>query len=428
MVQPFLAMGVTIRNLTATPIELKVWERFKDGAETFDRHDLSVPVGSYSSVETPFEAPARGAPEATRMTFQVRDQHYRLDLPTPLNGSITLASLSETPQTEITAIYLPETSFLALYASAHLDSWMQPLRPELSLAALSIPGTHNSPTCHRALPSVRCQAVPPRAQLANGVRFFDVRVQPERPADPAHEGLILVHSAFPISLTGAKYFRALVDETLAFLNAHRGETVVMSVKREGTGTSTDHDLAGILRRHYVSRASDRWFTDARVPTLGDARGKIILLRRFGTPEGFEQGFGIDGSAWADNTPNATCPSGHLCVQDFYEVAETQNVGKKLLYAQEHLARAAGVPPGGGSEARPLYVNFLSASNFWSMGLWPEKIAAKINPGIVEYLCRIHGAEEGGSGGTGIVVCDWVGNAGDWDLVRCVVGMNARLMT
>ena len=39
-----------------------------------------------------------------------------------------------------------------------------------------------------------------------------------------------------------------------------------------------------------------------------------------------------------------------------------------------------------------------------------------------------GGDEGkkGDGGTGIVVCDWVGLKGDWDIVRCVVGMNARL--
>lgn len=25
-----------------------------------------------------------------------------------------------------------------------------------------------------------------------------------------------------------------------------------------------------------------------------------------------------------------------------------------------------------------------------------------------------------------MVCDWVGLNGDWDLVRCIVGMNAKL--
>lgn len=33
----------------------------------------------------------------------------------------------------------------------------------------------------------------------------------------------------------------------------------------------------------------------------------------------------------------------------------------------------------------------------------------------------------GSWVTGVAVCDWVGLDGDWDLVRCIVGMNARLI-
>jgi 1-phosphatidylinositol phosphodiesterase len=72
------------------------------------------------------------------------------------------------------------------------------------------------------------------------------------------------------------------------------------------------------------------------------------------------------------------------------------------------------------------VNFLSASNFWKVGCWPEKIAAKLNPAIVEWLAQRHHAGREGDGATGVVVCDWVGKDGDWDLVRCIVGYNAVL--
>jgi len=37
-----------------------------------------------------------------------------------------------------------------------------------------------------------------------------------------------------------------------------------------------------------------------------------------------------------------------------------------------------------------------------------------------------GMDPKGDGSTGIVVCDWVGLNGDWDLVRCIVGMNVKL--
>jgi 1-phosphatidylinositol phosphodiesterase len=49
----------------------------------------------------------------------------------------------------------------------------------------------------------------------------------------------------------------------------------------------------------------------------------------------------------------------------------------------------------------------------------------VNPATVDYLCRKHDGKDG-DWSTGILVTDWVGQDGDWDLMRCIVGMNARL--
>lgn len=214
----------------------------------------------------------------------------------------------------------------------------------------------------------------------------------------------------------------------------------MSVKREGPGKATDAQLSRILRDHYAND-NHKWFTAPRVPFLGEARGKVVLVRRFGLDESLHSewggaGWGIDASSWADNTPNSVCSSGDLCIQDFYEVLETQNIEQKIKYAIEHLQRAAArvcASPdhmlANMEEKQPLFVNFLTASNFWKVGCWPDRIAAKLNPAIVEHLCLRHNEEQEdeqrGDGSTGIVVCDWVGYNGDWDIVRCVVGMNAR---
>jgi 1-phosphatidylinositol phosphodiesterase len=153
-----------------------------------------------------------------------------------------------------------------------------------------------------------------------------------------------------------------------------------------------------------------------------------------------KGWGIDAHVWADNTPCATCPSGDVCVQDFYEVLEKPSIEQKIAYATAQLERSGTCEffEGQGGEnltagkKNPLYVNFLSASNFWNVNTWPEKIAAMVNPAVVEHLCRDHmvgqqGHVKKGDWSTGIVVCDWVGLDGDWDLVRCIVGMNARLI-
>ncbi|MCJ1237172.1 hypothetical protein MMC14_005157 [Varicellaria rhodocarpa] len=463
--------SLTIRNLTSTSIELKLVERFEgvsnitrslsnlmrsptspsaaqldSHVKSFSTQDVSLKIEAFKTSRMDIKMTEGSKHEITRLTFENDGERYRLDTPTPNSESSTLMPLTPKPRFQYTAIYLPEYSHLTLLSSSNLNSWMRELKDETPLSGLSIPGTHNSPTCHRALPSVRCQAVSPRVQLENGVRFFDIRVQVETPQDPTKDGLVLVHSVFPISLSGTKYFRDLVKEVFEFLDQNPSETLIMSIKREGTGNGTDAQLGRILRDHYAGDVH-QWFTAPHIPTLGEARHKIVVIRRFSLEDGLKSewegaGWCINAETWPDNTANGTCPSGDICVQDFYEVLDTENIEKKIEYSEAHLNLAGKcVCPLPGINVQnaepptkePFYINFLSASNFWKVRCWPEKIAAKLNPSIVTFLCTKHhesqdpnGTAEPGNGSTGIVVCDWVGNNGNWDLVRCIVGMNAKL--
>ena len=338
---------------------------------------------------------------------------------------------------------------LAIFSVANLQCWMRELTDATPLSALSIPGTHNTPTYHRALPSVRCQAVSPRKQLENGIRFFDVRVQPESATDTSNEVLHLVHSVFSVSLTGKKYFKDLVDETADFLQENPSETVIMSVKREGAGDATDEHLSKILREHYTPQRNGKlWYTLPEIPPLSQVRGKIVLLRRFRIDDSMWEeenegtGWGLEAECWANNTIHDL--HGVVCVQDFYEVLASKNIDEKISFVIDHLACSASAvtpipenvtmstlysktpqplpfpPP-------PLYLNFLSASNFWKAACWPEKISERLNPAIIKYLCTAH-CQEGqpGDGSTGILVCDFVGKEGNWDIVKCIIGMNSKL--
>lgn len=466
---------LTVRNLTSTPLELKVIERYEaphskeaggishftrnvtsfvtfnatatapshvqlaEHAENFAHQDVSIHLEPFSTQKTDINTVERSGKDILRLTFEHDGQRYRIDARSS-KESVTLTPLSPDPKQQYTGIWIDHESFLTIYSSANLNCWMKEFTDSTPISGLSIPGTHNSPTHHKALPSVRCQAVSPKEQLQNGVRFFDIRVQPGNPDDPNDETLYLVHGVFPISLTGAKYFRKLVIDCQDFLRDNPSETLIMSVKREGPGNATDEQLSTILRQHYTAGDTARWFTEPRIPHLGEVRGKIILMRRFAlaeplTHEWQDRGWCLDAQNWAYNTPCDT--HGSVCVQDFCEVLETVNIQQKIDFCCEHFERAGAqvcpvpgittdavnpVPPG------PLYLNFLSASNFWKVGCWPEKIAARLNPAIVEFLCMKHEAQGDmkGDGGVGVVVCDWVGQAGDWDLVRCIVGMNSRL--
>ncbi|OTB06428.1 hypothetical protein M426DRAFT_318842 [Hypoxylon sp. CI-4A] len=462
---------LTIRNLTSTPLELKLVERFEglpaSGRSTpignitgkitglfnstsvspnvriqgdaRDRRDVSFPIKPFETRTTDVRTADPGR-EVIRLTFESEGHRYQVDVPSSSQRSTVMKKIDGAPN-EYTTIYVQAGSCLAIFSSTHLSSWMREVRDEYPLSALSIPGTHNSPTCHVALPSVRCQAVNVRDQLENGVRFFDIRVN----VSPDSSDLALVHSAFPISLTGTKYFKDMLDVIYAFLDANPSESLVMSVKREGTGKGTDQQLSKILKDRFYEDGK-RWYTEPRIPKIGEVRGKIVLLRRHHNDASLNgewggRGWGLDGSVWPDNCADGLLGSGIARIQDFYEVDQSHNIQKKIDLARSHLERASEPVcplPGGegykeGAAPHPFFVNFLSASNFFNANCWPEKIAAKANPAIIEYLCLRHG-EDGkgpaglkvGDGSTGVVVTDWVGQDGDWDLIRCVVGWNARL--
>lgn len=460
-----MSVPITLRNLTAQPLTVKLVERYEAPnpntfppnagfsisnftsnftsllntsstspapsqaelnakAQSFVKQDVDIRLEPFTTHKTDIKITERGSSEILRLTFQGDGGgRWRIDTPTPSPASQVLIPLTPDPKHGYTAIYFAASSFLALYESTDLQCWMREFEDQTPLSALSIPGTHNSPTCHKALPSVRCQAVHPRDQLLNGVRFFDIRVQPANPDIPHDETLYLVHGVFPISLTGPKYFRKLVNDVEDFLKQNPSETIILSLKREGPGNATDQQLSCILRDHYAGDVH-RWFTEPRIPRLGEARGKIVIMRRFALDDRLRKewqgrGWCIDAENWAYNTPNDT--HGQICVQDFCEVLETTNIDRKINYCCDHFELAAQqvcpipgvttdavnpVPPG------PLYLNFLSASNFWKVGCWPEKIAEKVNPAVTAFLCERHECGDAGIAGMGkqVRVRNWTVDA------------------
>ncbi|KAI5288046.1 hypothetical protein KEM52_001329, partial [Ascosphaera acerosa] len=495
---------LTVRNLTATTVtlariercgspsrrrrfrRLRFWRRGSQ-SEDDDDEDAAEPESVFVRI-APFETChteiSVSRDEHIRLTFAAFRGKHVVHIPDPAgagkdddggdDGSNGSEPCADSPF-QLFPVYVRARAHLALYqVAADERAWMQHLPDEWRLSALSLPGTHNSPACHRAPPSVRCQASHPTVQLEHGVRFFDLRMHPlcaadddERygsgsgsgsdssgsgsgsgsssgsssgsdSGDDAEDTLVLVHSVFPISFTGKKTFRKLLGAVVEFLQANPTETVLMSIKREGPGHHTDEQLSRILHEHYVGADSDMWYSGSAIPTLGEARGKIVLVRRFNLAADLpdtDDGFGIDGTGWADKAACATCSGETLCIQDFYEIGPDGGVDEKVQYVKDQIARAASTThtlDEGSDAAAPLFLNFLSACNFFKLRAWPKDVAAKVNPRIVEYLACEHpsGEEEGGEDAgwsTGVLVCDWVGRRGDWDLVRSIVGMNARLL-
>ena len=386
----------------------------------FENEASNISIPAFSTVKTNVRPIGFGSEDVLRLTLETEGLQYSIDIATSApHGQDLMPIFDKETVQRFTGIYTRTEALLAIFPSSDLADWMAHLSDDLPLSALSIPGTHNSPTYYRALPSVRCQSVSILQQLKNGVRFLDIRVQP---VSPIREDLILVHGVFPISLTGSRYFRPLLDELHAFLAAHPAETLILSLKREGIGGLNDAHLSSILATHY----KDDFVLAQNVPRLGSVRGKIILLSRFALSPSIKIDQGLPAPHWPFNTPSHATPI--LSVQDYCEVLSPPQIDTKIEHVRAHLAACGQRRHHPRSGDDRLWLSFLSASNFWHPGCWPDRIARILNPNVVQYLCCEHGLDETADGSAGVVVCDWVGEGGDWDLVRCIVGMNARLAT
>lgn len=499
---------LTVRNLTPDAISISRIERFEDPntskskaggyffgtsnatttspsapelgehAQTFNHKDLGIrlePFESYTlqAIGKNIEEEATHSNSTLRLTIELPDgDRHRIDTnPSSTQKSAQKSTpLTPNPSKTLTALFHPSqpTPHLVIRSNDTEDysRWMKTIPDALPLSAISIPGTHNSHTYYKALPSVKCQSVDIKTQLENGIRFLDIRAQPTHASDPGKKHMHLVHGAFPISLTGPKYLAPILETCYAFLAAHPSETILVSLKREGVGSSTDEHFARVLQDHYIGPNASKWYTDPTIPYLGAVRGQCVLVRRYDTSPSstsmFSSGSGLDATAWPYNCTSSLFPSASptFNLQDFCEVLVPEAITQKVQYANEHLVRAAEVvhhipgvttdktnpvPPG------PLYLNFLSGSNFWKRACWPEKIAKIVNRHMEEWLCAGHHLSEPGTtpahperssvddgdsvvrrrkdgdGGTGVVVMDVVGDGGDWDLVRLIIGMNMGVL-
>ncbi|MBQ7295860.1 MAG: phosphatidylinositol-specific phospholipase C domain-containing protein [Clostridia bacterium] len=166
------------------------------------------------------------------------------------------------------------------------------------LSELNIAGTHDSATAYVAMEnSARCQYTTISEQLTMGVRLLDIRLSKKG------EEFYLVHSLADCysdeEKTKRLSFGEVLNECKAFLTANPKETLILSVKQD----------RGIMSRGFFPRFYERyikgdessWYLENEMPTLGEIRGKIVLMRRCKVWQSYEKkvSCGLDFSYWKD---------------------------------------------------------------------------------------------------------------------------------
>jgi len=219
------------------------------------------------------------------------------------------------------------------------------------LSALTIPGTHDSAARHGS-PRARTQNLDIAGQLARGIRFLDVRLKDTRGV------LRLYHGTVDQRL---EFAAGVVAPVLEFLGLHPGETVIMSVKQEDDGDPLV--FAADFERLLAAQPTS-FHLATELPSLADARGRIVLLRRFA---GSELGIPAGPADWLNNaTFQIAAPGGILAIEDQWEVAGPLpwQLDDKWTAIAQNLDAAAAAPGA-------WHITFTSATSDFC---WPQAIA------------------------------------------------------
>jgi 1-phosphatidylinositol phosphodiesterase len=271
-----------------------------------------------------------------------------------------------------------------------------------SLAALSIPGTHDTGATidvPGTTGTTKCQDLSVAEQLAVGVRYTDIRLKAV--ADDQFE-------VFHTNVDQQLSFDDVLGSIYGFFAAHPEEAVVMSLKQEqGPAAGVTNTFEQTFAT-YVAQHPDRWYLGATIPTLGDARGKIVLLRRFGATT---LPLGIDASSgWADNTTFTLANgSATLRIQDYYQITDDPS---KWTAITDLFDEATHAP----ASSDVLFLNNTSAYLELPSGLEDiPDVSNVIDPEIASYFTSAK------AGRYGIVAMDFV----DATKAALVLGKNLK---
>ena len=212
-------------------------------------------------------------------------------------------------------------------------SWMARIPDNVRLNEMTIPGTHQSASQFTQLPFFfKCQGCSIKDQLTAGFRFLDICLAVEAGDGGAR---LKCMNRFADCLTAAMpdspvlYLDEVLAQCYAFLEEHPTETVLFSVKQEH-GSESASDFQRLLF-NYILMNPERWILTESIPTMGETRGKIVLLRRFqdaaklGTSAGIpmiwdDQGGGASTTLNTMSYQNSTYT---LLVQDRYDYSNDE---------------------------------------------------------------------------------------------------------
>ena len=241
--------------------------------------------------------------------------------------------------------------------STKFPDWMSELPDDIPLHELSIPGTHDTMAYPAKLTYIpKTQTLSIATQLIAGIRVLDIRCRHISNGCAIHHGQVYLDASLDTVLT------AITD----FLKAHPRETVLMMLNgNEHTAANNTRSWEDTFKAYKDKPKYKNYFWQRTgysgqlpKPTLGDVRGKIVLIQNFG------------GTLYGLN------PSG-MDSQNYWDLDDNWSLYGKWTKVKAHLSKANS---GWGEK---YFKNGLSG-NGGAGGAWPYFVASgHTSPGTYE---------------------------------------------
>ncbi|MGX1461275.1 1-phosphatidylinositol phosphodiesterase [Bacillus thuringiensis] len=273
----------------------------------------------------------------------------------------------------------------------NFSEWMRKIPDSRTLAQMSIPGTHDSGTFKLQDPIkvtwAKTQELDFRNQMESGVRLFDIR---GRVTDD--NTIVLHHGPIYLHVT----LHQFINEAKNFLKSNPSETIIMSLKEEYEPMPGAKDsFADTFEKNYF-RDSIFLKKEGNI-TLGDARGKIVLLRRY---TGSKMTGGYSNFWWGDNQKFTSTTNGNVkvTVQDKYDVKSNEK--------KEAIRNMINDTAAHTSDSNNIHINFTSLSSGGTAWSSPYYFASSLNSETATDIRRNNLLYPGTKAGW--VIMDYVG--------------------
>ena len=210
----------------------------------------------------------------------------------------------------------------------NLSKWMERIDDKTDILSLDIPGAHDCaanfiPFEHFS----KCQNTDVYGLLSLGIRVLDLRVKIK------NNSLVTAH-AFCARVGNDRNSKIqdisdIIKHIKRFLEENPSETVLLQFKNDSE--SKMKDSFDILANRYLQKENNLWFIENRIPSLGEVRGKIVLLRRcdiYDRNKAYNtDNSGIDLSGWANQyrlVPSPTSLETHSKKNDIFIIQDRYN--------------------------------------------------------------------------------------------------------